>query len=490
MPDADLVIRNAMLIDGTGAPARPGDLAVAGGRIAAVGDTLDLDAAEEIDAGGKVLSPGFIDAHTHDDRAVLADPAMACKVSQGVTTVVTGNCGISIAPVTLDKTPPEPLNLIGPEPGDFLPTFAAYFAALGAAPPALNLVAQAGHASLRAVTMDSFDRPATGAEIEAMRALLRQALRDGAAGFSTGLYYAPARAAPTEEIEALAEVVHEEGGFHSTHMRDEADGVLDSLEETFRIGRNADVPVIISHHKCVGLANHGRSAETLKAIAAAREKQPVGLDMYPYVASSSILQKGRVADSTQVLITWSDKVSGLEGRDLQEVAAGMGLSVDETIDAISPAGAIYFIMDERDVKRIMQFPATMIGSDGLPHDTHPHPRLWGTFPRVLGHYAREEGLFPLEEAVRKMTGLTAETFGLKDRGLLAEGAHADLVLFDADKVIDRASFETPQLPAAGIEQVFVNGACVWRTGKPTGARPGRALRGRDDLGSRKVISES
>lgn len=473
----DLIIRNALLIDGTGAPGREGDLAVKAGRISAIGSGVDANGADEIDAHGMALAPGFIDAHTHDDRIVLTDPSMACKASQGVTCVVTGNCGVSIAPVVLDKAPPEPLNLICPKPDDFFPTFAAYFEQLEKTPPALNVVAQAGHASLRAVTMDDLDRPASAAEIDAMRALLRQALKDGAAGFSTGLFYAPARAAPTEEIEALADVLHEEGGFHSTHMRDEGDGVLDSLEETFRIGRTADIPVIVSHHKCVGLANHGRSSETLKAIAAAREAQPVGLDMYPYVASSSILRKDRVAVSSQVLITWSDKVEGAEGRDLEEIAKEMGLSVDDAIDAISPAGAIYFIMDENDVRAIMSFPATMIGSDGLPHDKHPHPRLWGTFPRVLGHYSRDEKLFPLEEAVRKMTSLTAETFGLKDRGVLREGAWADLVLFDPATVIDSATFETPSKPAEGIAQVFVNGQCVWRDGKSTPARPGVALKG-------------
>ena len=423
------------------------------------------------------MPPGFIDAHTHDDRAVLADPAMACKVSQGVTTVVTGNCGISIAPVALTGSPPEPLNLICPGAQDFFASFAAYFEALDAAPPALNVLAQAGHASLRAVTMDTLDRPATRVEINQMQVLLRQALKDGAAGFSTGLYYAPARAAPTEEIEALAEIVHEEGGFHSTHMRDEADGILDSLAETFRIGRTADIPVIISHHKCIGLANHGRSCETLPAISAAREKQTIGLDMYPYIASSSILQQGRVADASRVLITWSDGQAGLEGRDIEEIAAEMGLSVAETIDAISPAGAIYFLMDEEDVKAIMAYPATMIGSDGLPHDRHPHPRLWGTFPRVLGHYARDEGLLPLEEAVRKMTSLPAQTFGLDDRGVLGEDAAADLVLFDPDTVKDRATFENPQTPAAGIELVVVNGKPVWRDGASTDARPGKGLRG-------------
>ncbi len=472
----DLVIRNARIFDGTGASAVEGDLAVSGDRIAAIGSSLDCNASEEIDAGGKALAPGFIDAHTHDDRIVLAEPSMACKVSQGVTTVVTGNCGVSIAPVAIDFRPPGPLDLICPDPSDFFATFTDYFAALEASPPSVNVIAQAGHASLRVAVMDSYDRPATRTEIEDMRALLRQALRDGAAGFSTGLYYPPANAAPTEEIEALAKVLHEEGGFHSTHMRDEADGVVDSLNETFRIGRTADIPVIVSHHKCVGLANHGRSAETLKVIDAARAKQPIGLDVYPYVASSTILRKERLALSSRTIVTWSDKVEGVEGRDLEDIAKEMGLSLEETVDAISPAGAIYFMMDEQDVRAIMSYPPTMIGSDGLPHDRHPHPRLWGTFPRVLGHYCREEELFPLETAVHKMTGLTARTFGLKDRGVLGEGAFADLVLFDPADVIDKASFDEPQTPAAGILHVVVNGQTVWTEQGAGNARPGRALR--------------
>jgi N-acyl-D-amino-acid deacylase len=474
---ADLIIRNAMLIDGTGAPGTLGDIAVSGERISAVGSSLDCDAAQEIDAGGKALAPGFIDAHTHDDRAVLIDPAMTCKISQGVTTVITGNCGVSIAPVTINKRPPGPLDLICPSPSDFFSSFAEYFDALEKSPPTVNVIAQVGHASLRVGAMDSFDRAATDSEIQQMKDLLRQALKDGAAGLSTGLYYPPANAAPTEEIEALAHVLHEEGGFHSTHMRDEADGIIDSLEETFRIGRTAQVPVIISHHKCVGLANHGRSAETLPIIEAARAKQPIGMDVYPYVASSTILQKTPVARASRTLITWSEKVDGLEGRDLEEVAADMGLTIEDTIDAISPAGAIYFMMNEEDVKAIMSFPPTMIGSDGLPHDRHPHPRLWGTFPRVLGHYSREEGLFDLETAVHKMTGLTARTFGLKDRGTLSEGAYADLVLFDPEEVIDTATFENPETPADGILQVFVNGQKVWSDGAITDARPGKGLRG-------------
>lgn len=488
MAVADLVIRNAHVIDGTGAPGAAADVAVTGDRISAVGATLDIDAADEVDAGGLALAPGFIDAHTHDDRLVLADPEMRSKISQGVTTVVTGNCGVSIAPITFTGRPPPPIDLIGQEPGAFYATFAEYFAALDAAPPAVNVVAQVGHTSLRALAMDDFDRAATAPEIEVMANALRQALDDGAAGLSTGLAYRPANAAPTEEVEALARIAAERGGFHSTHMRDEGAGVIDSLEETFRIGRTARIPVIISHHKCSGIPNHGRSRDTLPLIDAARANQPVNLDCYPYVASSTILDPVRVDEATRTIIAWSTPHPEHAGKDLRDVAEAMGQTVGEALEALQPAGAIYFSMDEEDVQRILAFPATMIGSDGLPHDEFPHPRLWGTFPRVLGHYARDVGLFPLEEAVRKMTSLTASAFGLEDRGLIAEGGFADLVLFDATTVADSATFEKPAEPAAGIAGVFVNGQRVWQDGRATGRRPGRAPR-RQDL-SRRAFAAS
>ena len=476
MADADIIIRNATVIDGSGSPRRTADVAITGERITAVAPVLDLKAGEEIDAAGLALAPGFIDAHTHDDRIVLSDPGMTCKISQGVTTVVTGNCGISIAPVSLDRRPPPPLDLIGQEPKDFFASFSDYFEALDKAPLAINVVAQVGHSSLRVMAMSSLDRPATGTEIEAMRDALRHALHQGAAGFSTGLAYDPARAAPTEEIEALATVVAEFDGFHSTHMRDEGAGVMTSLEETFRIGRTAEIPVIISHHKCAGIPNHGRSRDTLPLIEAARHNQPVALDCYPYVASSTVLDPVRVREAARTVIAWSKPHPDCTGRDLADIAAEMNLTVAQAVDALQPAGAVYFNMNEDDVRRILSFPATMIGSDGLPHDEHPHPRLWGTFPRVLGHYSRDVGLFPLEEAVRKMTSLTAQTFGIRDRGFIGEGGYGDLVLFDPATIIDKATFEEPCAPAGGVSRVFVNGKCVWKNGSATGSRPGQGLR--------------
>ncbi len=259
-------------------------------------------------------------------------------------------------------------------------------------------------------------------------------------------------------------------------MRDEGDHVVDSLEETFRIGRELRVPVVVSHHKVVGTPNHGRSAETLPLIEKAMRTQRVGLDCYPYCASSTILSFDRTLTSSKTLVTWSQPHPEFSGMDLQAIAAQMGASVEQAVARLLPAGAIYFSMDERDVQRILGFEHTMIGSDGLPHDAAPHPRLWGTFPRVLGHYSRDLAVFSLETAVHKMTGLTAKTFGLADRGIVKEGYAADITLFDAGTIAAAATFEDSIQPARGIETVIVNGKPVWSGGKPTGARPGKVLR--------------
>jgi N-acyl-D-amino-acid deacylase len=305
---------------------------------------------------------------------------------------------------------------------------------------------------------------------------LQEALDAGAVGLSSGLAYAPAANAPAAEIERLAALLRPAGALYTTHMRNEADAVLDSLEESFAVGRSAGVPVVISHHKTIGRANFGRTAATLPVIAEAIEGQEIGLDAYPYIASSTVLTAAQAERATKVLVTWSKSAPEQAGRELAQIAAEWGVGQKEAADRLQPAGAIYWMMDEGDVQRVLRFEHTMIGSDGLPHDTHPHPRLWGTFPRVLGHYCRELGLFPLEEAVRRMTGLPARRFGLSGRGALTPGAYADVTVFDPATVIDRATFEAPTNPAAGIEHVFVNGRPVWSGGKPTGERPGRALR--------------
>jgi N-acyl-D-amino-acid deacylase len=477
MPSYELVIRNATVIDGTRAPRYQADIGVADGKIAAIGEIPK--GKNEINASGKIAAPGFIDAHTHDDRLMLSSPDMAPKVSQGVTTVVAGNCGISLAPAPKGMQAPVavPLDLLDDEGGWFrFSSFKEYVQELKAKPAATNCALLVGHSMLRVQTMDEVDRPASKAELGKMREMVDEAMAAGAIGLSTGLYYEPARAAPTEEVIEICRPLTARNGIYCTHMRDEGDRVIDSLEESFRIGRELGVPVVISHHKVVGKANHGRSAETLPFIEKAMRSQKIGLDCYPYHASSTILSAKRLDNATKVLLTWSKPHPEVAGMELAEVASKMKVSIREAVERLVPAGAIYFSMDEKDVQRILAFESTMIGSDGLPHDAAPHPRLWGTFPRVLGHYSRQLNLFPLETAVHKMTGLTAKTFGLADRGVLKAGYAADLVLFSAHEVDEKASFAKPIQAAKGIETVIVNGEVVWRGGKPTGARPGRVLR--------------
>ena len=474
----DLIVRNGTLVDGTRAARYAADVGVRGERIASIGRLDGARAASEIDAAGRIVAPGFIDAHTHDDRLMLSAPQMAPKLSQGVTTVVAGNCGVSLAPLPegMRRPVPPPLDLLDDEGAWFrFAGFADYVAALRAQPAATNCALLVGHTTLRVAVMDDLERAASRAEVARMRQLADESLAAGAIGISTGLYYEPARAAPTEEVIEVCKPLAARNGIYCTHMRDEGERIVDSLEETFRIGETLGVPVVVSHHKLAGKPNHGRSRETLPLIAQRMRRQPIGLDCYPYCASSTILSASRAAAASRVLITWSKPHPEYAGMDLAEACRRMGLSEEQTIARLLPAGAIYFSMDEADVRSILAFEHTMIGSDGLPHDAAPHPRLWGTFPRVLGFYSRELNLFPLETAVYKMTGLTAKTFGLRDRGVLKEGAYADIVVFDAGGVDEAASFAKPIQPAKGIDSVVVNGALAWQHGKGTGARAGRVL---------------
>lgn len=462
----DLIIRDATVFDGTGAPRFTADVGVTGDRIAAIGDLGAASAEREVVATGKAVAPGFIDAHTHDDRAVLCGPAcMLCKMSQGVSTVVVGNCGISLSPVRMASRPAPPLDLLGDESWWTFNSFAEYAARLARDPAPVNTYALIGHMSLRVEAMGGdTQRAATDKEAAHMQRRLADALAEGASGFSTGLYYPPNMMAPTDEVIAVAEALRKAGGIYVTHMRDEANDVLVSIEETLRIGRAVDAPVVISHHKCSMPENFGRSVETLPRIDAASTSQRVDFDVYPYAAGSTVLMPERLRPDVPVQVTWSVPHPECAGRMLDDIAREWSMSLREAGERLLPAGAIFFQMEEQDVQRILAHRLAMIGSDGLPHDAFPHPRLWGTFPRVLGHYARDLGLFSMETAVHKMTGHTAKAFGMVNRGVIRAGAYADLVLFDPATVCDASTYAEPTKPADGILETWVNGRSAYVAG--------------------------
>lgn len=471
----DLLILGGTVIDGTKAPRFDADVGITGGRIAAIGKLAGHTATTTLDATGRIVAPGFIDSHTHDDAAVLSQADMSFKVSQGVTTVIAGNCGISAAPLRRDMDLPMPLNLLEAPPEERFTTFAAYLEALRNTPSTVNVAAMVGHSTLRAVTMESLDREATPQEIAAMQALVQEALDAGAIGMSTGTFYPPAVKATTEEIIEIGRPLTAHNALYVTHMRDESGKVMESLEETFRIGRELDIPVVVSHHKVQNSPNFGKSAVTLPFIQEAMKHQCVSLDCYPYTAGSTMIRTDRGMLDGRVLIASSVPHPECAGRDLDDIAAEWGVEKDEAARRLQPGSAIYFLMDENDVQRILAFDETMIGSDGIPVGESPHPRLWGTFPRVLGHYARDVGLFPLETAVWKMTGLTARNFGLHQRSTLEVGHHADVVIFDAATIRDSATYAKPTTPAEGIDTVIVNGTIAWQAGGHTGARPGQVV---------------
>jgi N-acyl-D-amino-acid deacylase len=473
----DLVIAGGEVVDGSGAPRVRADIGVRAGLIVEIGDLAGVAARCRVDASGMVTTPGFIDVHTHDDQLLLeGGDGPHPKVLQGVTTVITGNCGVSLAPLVTQHAPP-PLDVLGPGVYRF-DSFGAYLGELEHAHPIVNAACLVGHSTLRAGHMTALDRPATREEIAAMRQTLARALSEGAWGLSTGLYYPTACAATAQEVIELAAPLTDCGGLLTMHIRDEGDRIDEALREAFAIGRALRVPLVLSHHKLVGKRNHGRSSQTLALIDEAAREQDVCLDCYPYDASSTMLLPSRVNQSRDVMVTWSGAQPEAAGCSLFELARERNEEPEQTARSLAPAGAIYFAMSEDDVGRILRHPLSMIGSDGLAHDAHPHPRLWGTFPRVLGRYVRQQGLLTLEAAVHKMTGLSAQRFGLHRRGKIAPGFHADLVTFDAHKVLDRATYQDPHEPPDGVKAVYVNGQAACEDGRMTGLRAGHVLRRR------------
>jgi N-acyl-D-aspartate/D-glutamate deacylase len=532
VPVHDLLLRGGTVIDGTGAPGFRADVAISGDRIAAVGEDLG-EARDTIDVSGSIVAPGFIDMLGHSEFRLLADGRAISKIFQGVTSEITGEVS-SVAPVN-DATKAER----GPEiqPWDVeidWEDLDGYFARLERQGTAINLGTWVGLSTLRVWGVGGEDRPATPDEMVAMRDVLAGAMEDGAFGLSSGLIYAPGRYATTDEIVELARVAAEHGGFYATHMRSEGARLLEAIDEAIGIGERSGAPVLIHHLKASGKANWGKMGEAIDRIEAARAR---GLDVmasvYPYVASSTGLDQvlpdwatAGGADSTlarlqdpatrdaveaelsgrtqagdwtlgtsaggpsgiQISDVLNEDYEGYEGMRLDAIAAERGQSpaaaaIDLLVADSLRTSAIYFSMSEDDLELALRQPWVMIGGDagiraldGPLSTDRPHPRAFGTFPRILCRYSRERGLFSLEEAVRRMTSLPAARAGLVERGRLAEGLLADVVVFDAETVCDRATFEDPKRLAVGIEHVLVNGVPVLRDGEPTGALPGRALR--------------
>jgi N-acyl-D-aspartate/D-glutamate deacylase len=489
------VIRGASVYDGSGGAPRGADVAVTGQRITAVGDFADEGAGIEVDASGLALAPGFIDVHSHDDFAVFLTPAMDFKVGQGVTCDVVGNCGFGAAPF---RAAGSSMALVGADPqrASFPPWegYGDYLDAIDADPPSLNVAVQVGHGTVRVDVMRDERRRPTGAEQARMADVLGEGLAAGCVGLSTGLIYEPGRYSSTDELVALASVMATEGGVYASHMRNESSRLLDAVTETVQIGEASGVPVQISHHKASGRAAWGLVRNSLGMIDEARARgTDVTADQYPYTAASTslaaVLQNHEEGDSGLGATDWSSVVVASapgnptwEGSSVAELADRYGVdpvvAARRLVDAEGYAATVVIhSMNEHDVRAVMAHPSTMIGSDGLPTvGGRPHPRLYGTFARVLGHYVRDERVLSLEAAIHRMTGMPAAKFGLVGRGVIETGAWADLVLFDPATVDDVATYESPRHHPIGIRRVWVNGTLVVREGAHTGERPGRAVR--------------
>ncbi|MGE0056529.1 MAG: amidohydrolase family protein [Dehalococcoidia bacterium] len=485
-PTPDLIIRNGTVYDGTGAPGRRADVAVTNGRITAIGDAAS-QAPREIDATGLAITPGFIDVHTHDDIAVLVEPEMAFKVMQGVTTVVTGNCGSGVIPFE-----PAALHFAARHPGAELrpwQDFAGYLHCIDETAPSLNVAALVGHGTLRLGAVTDQERPATSSELDVMRGRLRDALDAGAVGLSTGLTYHPGRSVQTAEIIEVARALRDyPGALYASHIRNEGPRFIEALEEAVAIAETAGVPLQVSHLKALGRENWDKIYAAIELLDAARARGVAATwDQYPYTASSTslkpVLESGRLDnfDPSEVLIAAAPEHPAWDGLSIEAINRDWGLAPKQAAERIlAEAGPyttiILFVIAEDGIEAVMKHPATMIGSDGIPSPGKPHPRLYGTFAHVLGEYVRDRRVLELPAAVHRMTGLPAAKFQLTGRGVLEPGAHADLVVFDPARIADVATYNEPRQHPAGIRDVFVNGMAVVRDGAHTSARPGKALR--------------
>ncbi|HEU4371199.1 MAG TPA: D-aminoacylase [Methylomirabilota bacterium] len=525
----DVKLEGGTVMDGTGRPGSRVDVGIRDENIAAVGDLSRESAGRVLNVSGRVVAPGFIDMHSHSDWRLWSNRRAESKIRQGVTTEVVGNCGFSPAPTSaefLDEM--RAFALFVPTGMDFSwRSVGEYLRAFDRDGTALNVVQLVGHGSLRVAAMGFARRPPTAGELTTMQRLMTDAMNDGAWGLSTGLIYAPGSFATTDEIVAIARAAARYRGFYASHIRGEGATLLEAVREAIQVGREGDMPVQISHVKAAGRPHWGKVADALALIDAARaEGLDVMGDVYPYTASSTSLRtalpdwaleggvsamlarlessdaRERIRKDMErpgghsivdrmgwdnVMIAWCPRRRDAEGRRIAEIARARGLGPIDAVfellrDAQGVASMILFQLDEADLRRALVHPAVMIGSDGSSLATtgemsagKPHPRSYGTFPRVLGHYARDERALSLPEAVHKMTGLPARRLGLRDRGVIRENAKADLVVFDPRRVADQATYEDPHRYPVGIEHVFVNGRFVIKDREHTGSLPGRVL---------------
>lgn len=506
----DLIIRNGKIVDGSGNPWYEADVGIVDDRIVQIGNLANAQADASIDATGLIVAPGFIDPHTHALRGIFDVPTAESSLLQGVTTLTEGNDGSSPWPIDAHYREIE---------------------ALGISP---NWSVFVGQGTIREQVIGTEDREATAAELQRMRTMVAEAMQQGALGISTGLFYVPGSFTPTEEVVELSRIAAQYNGIYISHMREEAAQLLDSVAETIRIGEQANIPVQITHHKVIGAGNWGTSVDSLRLVDEARSRGvDVTIDQYPYTASQTSItalvpqwaQEGGNAqllaridsqetrpvlkaavverilfdrgggDPKNVFISRSTWNRNLEGKNLAELAIENGLepsaenAAEVVFDIIKGGGAtaVYHAIDSADIDRIMRHPTTAIGSDGpvgVFGEGAPHPRQYGTFARVLGHYVRERGVLTLEEAVRKMSSQTAQRLSIRDRGLLVQGYYADIAIFDAQTISDMSTFENPHQYAVGMKYVLVNGELVVAAGQHTGRRPGRILHGPGYSGSR------
>jgi N-acyl-D-amino-acid deacylase len=500
----DLVLRNGRIVDGTGSPWYRGDVAIRGDEIVRIAPRIEEPAARVIDVAGQVIAPGFIDLHSHGDRGIFDLPTADNLIRQGVTTIIAGPDGGSAVPL------------------------APFLDSVARLRPTINFGSMIGHGSVRTEVVGQDNRRATPEEMERMKALVEQAMRDGAFGLSTGLFYVPGTFAPTEEVIELAKVAGRLGGYHTSHMRDEASKVVQSVQETIRIGEEGGLPTQVTHHKVVGKPYWGGTEQTLRLIDEARARGvDATVDQYPYTASATSIQaallpswvleggmraaQARLADGalrerireesahiietergggdlTRVVITRCSWDPSLAGKTLGDVVRMRG--IEPTLKGGAEAviwltqqggcGGVFHAISEDDVVRVMRHPASMIASDGdiivFGRDA-PHPRSYGTWAKVLGEYVRDKQVLPLEEAVRKMSAYPAQRAGITDRGLLRPGMKADVAVFDPTTVRETATFERPHQYAQGFSLVVVNGGIVLEGERVTDARPGRILYG-------------